>query len=239
MRPIHYAAISFIICSLHASILNAQEDTSWCKVKVKNLVGTYTGDCKLGLADGKGDAKGVEHYTGNFKMGFPNGNGVYYYNDTMYHSGDFQDGLKEGKGETHYVQKGMPDSVIKGYWSGDVFRGKKYVTYSFSTTGLFDFTEITPSNHDGNTITIELGTTSGTPNGSGPSGVVLSLVSLVSPTASILKMRSKMESSFKSYATFELVSFPCKLFATLNSNETFELELYKAADWKVRLFKNK
>ena len=85
MKPIHCAAISFIICSLHPSILNAQEDTSWCKVKVRNLVGTYTGDCKLGLADGKGDAKGIEHYTGNFKEGFPNGNGVYYYNDTMYH----------------------------------------------------------------------------------------------------------------------------------------------------------
>ena len=69
MKPIHYAAISFIICSLYPSILNAQEDTSWCKVKVKNLVGTYTSDCKLGLADGKGDAKGIEHYTGNFKDG--------------------------------------------------------------------------------------------------------------------------------------------------------------------------
>jgi hypothetical protein len=84
-----------------------------------------------------------------------------------------------------------------------------------------------------------LGTTTGTPNGSAPSGPVLSLVSLVSPTASILKMRSKMESSFKSYATFELVSFPCKLFGTLSTNETFEVELYKAADWKIRLFKNK
>lgn len=47
-----------------------------------------------------------------------------------------------------------------------------------------------------------------------------------------------METSFKSYATFELVSFPCKLFGTLSSNETFEVELYKAADWKIRLFKN-
>jgi hypothetical protein len=26
--------------------------------------------------------------------------------------------VKEGKGETHYLQKGMPDSVIKGYWVG-------------------------------------------------------------------------------------------------------------------------
>ena len=152
-----------------------------------------------------GKATPKELNIGNFKDGFPNGNGIYYYNDTMYHSGDFQDGLKEGKGETHYLHKGMPDSVIKGYWSGDVFRGKKYVTYSFSTTGLFDLTEITPSNHSGSTVAIKLGTTSGTPNGAG-SGVVLSLVSLVSPNGCILKMRSKMESSFKSYVTVELVS---------------------------------
>jgi len=237
MKP-HYVAIPFILCSLSAVMLNAQEDTSWCKVKVKNLVGSYAGDCKLGWANGKGDAKGIEHYVGDFKDGFPNGTGIYYYNDSMYHNGNFQDGLKEGKGETHYLQKGKPDSIVKGYWSGDEFRGKKYVTYSFSTTGLFDFTEITPSNHGGNTLSIELGTTSGTPSGAGPSGFVLSLVSIVSPNGCILKTRSKMETSFKSYITIELVSFPCKLFGTLSNNETFDLELYKSADWKLRLFKN-
>ena len=238
MKSSHYSAIIFIICFFDASILKAQEDTSWCKVKVKNLVGTYTGGCKLGFADGKGDAKGIEHYAGNFKNGFPNGAGIYHYNDSMYHDGNFQDGLKEGKGESHYLQKGKPDSIVKGYWSGDVFRGSKYVTYNFSTTGLFDLIEVTPSNHGGNTLTIELGTTSGTPNGAGPSGVVLSLASIVSPTGCILKMRSKMESSFKSYVTIDLVGFPCKLFGTLSNNETFDLELYKSADWKLRLFKN-
>ena len=233
-----FSTLVLFICIVLIKNAAGQEDTSWCKVKIKNLVGTYTGGCRLGLADGKGDARGIEHYVGFFKNGLPDGNGTYYYSDSMYHTGNFQDGIKEGKGETHYLRKGMADSVVKGFWSADEYRGKKYTTYFFRTTENFDLMEITPSDHSGSTVTIEIGTTSGSPSGANP-GYVLSLVDLMSPTGCILKMRSKVASAFKSYTTFELTSFPCKLFGRLSSSGTFELELYKAADWKVRLFQNK
>jgi MORN repeat len=174
-----------------------------------------------------------------FKAGLPNGEGVYSYSDSLYHSGNFQDGIKEGKGETHYVRKTMPDSIIKGYWSGGEYRGKKYITYALTTTEQFDNTEITPSGISGNTVTVEIGTTSGSPNGNSTRGFVLTLSNLVSPTSSILKTTSKYETSFKSFVTVEIVSFPCKLFGTFSDGQTFELELYKAANWKVRFYKNK
>ena len=246
MNPTCLIIILFISSFLNFSLIHAQQslhvqqDSTECKVNWKNITGKYIGDCKQGLANGKGEAIGLQRYTGSFENGMPNGNGIYYYSDSLYHSGNFQDGLKEGKGETHYLRKAMPDSVVKGYWSGDEYRGKKYITYTFSTTQQFDLTEITPSGRSGNTVTIEIGTTSGAPNGArGSQGYVINLRDLISPNGCITKMTSKLASAFKSYATFELLEFPCKLFGTLSNNETFELELYKAANWKIRLFVNK
>jgi hypothetical protein len=238
MKPILPILFFFVNGFLNFSFLHAQQDSSACKVNLKELVGIYTGDCQKGLANGKGDAKGAHHYTGSFKNGLPDGTGVYYYNDSVYYSGDFQDGVKEGKGEAHYLRKSMPDSIIKGYWSGGEYRGKRYITYNFSTTEQFDQTQITPSGASGNTVSIEIGTTSGSPNGSSLNGIVLELRDLISPTSSILKVTSKYVSAFKSYANYEIISFPCKLFGTLSDGRTFEVELYKAANWKIRLYKN-
>lgn len=239
MKSIHFAVIFFLNSLLGCSCLYAQKDSFFCKVTMKELDGAYLGGCNYGLASGQGEAWGSHHYKGSFKDGMPNGTGIYYYDDSVYYDGNFQDGKKEGKGEMHYPRKAKPDSIIKGYWSGDEFRGKKYITYSFTTTEQFDNTEITPSNARGNTVTFEIGTTSGSPNGTSLGGYVLTIMNLVSPTASIQKMLSKQESSFKSYMTYELISFPCTLFGSLSDGQTFQLELYKAANWKVRLYKNK
>ena len=240
MKAIYVLVFLFSNLLNYSSVYAQQGDTS-CKVTLPELTGIYTGDCKNGLANGKGDAKGLYHYTGSFKNGMPNGAGAYYYSDSVYYSGNFQDGIKEGKGEMHYVRKATTDSIVKGYWSGGEFTGKKYVTYNFTTTEQFDLTDITASNGGGNTVTIEIGTTSGSPNGepTGSGGVVLKLNNIISPTGCILKTVSRYESSFKSYVTLELVGFPCKLFGTLSDSQTFELELVKAANWKVRFFRNK
>jgi hypothetical protein len=119
-----------------------------------------------------------------------------------------------------------------------MYRGKKYITYSFTTTEVFDQTEISPSSSSGNTVSVEIGTTSGSPIGS-RSGYVLVLTNLVSPGGCILKTESSYESDFKSYRKYELASFPCKLFGTFSDGRTFEIELYKAANWKIRLYQNK
>ena len=245
MKPIHFFAILFMNVLLSFSFLQAQnlpqkeKDSFFCKVTMNALVGSYLGDCKMGLANGDGTAHGLHRYTGNFKDGLPNGTGTYYYSDSQYYKGKFQDGKKEGKGEMHFTRSSMSDSVVAGFWSADEYRGKKYITYTFSTTEQFDLTEISPSAHSGNTVSIEIATTSGTPNGASAPGYILQLSELTSPTSCILKHQSRYESSFKSYATYELVGFPCKLFGTFSDGQTFEMELYKAANWKVRLFKNK
>ncbi len=56
----------FILIILPVSVLQAQKDSTYCTVRWKNLQTWYTGDCKLGMAEGKGEAKGIHHYKGFF-----------------------------------------------------------------------------------------------------------------------------------------------------------------------------
>jgi hypothetical protein len=241
------SCILIIIAIVYSGInsLIAQDSTHSCKVSLMSLVGKYTGECKNDYADGKGEAIGIHHYTGSFKFGLPNGKGVYYYNDSVYHSGTFQDGLKEGKGETHYIRKGLTDSITKGYWCADSYTGKRYVTYSFSGASSFDQVDINPSEQSGNTLTIEIATTTGSPNGMAPttfdggSGYVLTTTDLISTNGDYLMKLSSHASNYRSSVTYKLTKFPAKLLVTFSDGRSFNLELYKAAKWTIKLFVNK
>ena len=155
--------ILIVITMWNSANLCAQGSTQTCKVESTNLIGSYQGECKNGFAHGKGEAKGRHRYVGLFRYGLPNGKGTYYGDAGVYYEGNFQDGLKEGKGEAHYVRTGLSDSIVKGYWSADEYRGKSYKTYDVTEMPAFERVDITPSDGSGNTFTIEITTTSGTP----------------------------------------------------------------------------
>ena len=214
-----------------------------CRVIIAEIGSSYTGDCKDGLANGKGEAKGMHRYVGNFKMGYPHGNGTYYYGDSSYYTGNFQDGLKEGKGEMHYVRSGG-DSVVKGYWSNDVFRGKQYTTYTASGINRFDRFEAEASKESGKTITIEITTTTGSPNGTSNTlseGVqyLLTIKELFSTNGVDLKKVAEFNTAFKATEKYEVDKFPVKLTMQLSIGEPVFLELYKAANWTIRIYVNK
>ncbi|MEP7106375.1 MAG: hypothetical protein ABI760_00305 [Ferruginibacter sp.] len=236
-------AIIFIT-TLNAGLIKAQDSTGSCKVLVFNLGDSYKGECKNGLAHGQGEAIGRNRYNGSFKYGKPNGYGVYHYDDSSYHEGYFLDGQKEGKGETHYLHKGKPDSTIKGYWSGNEFRGKKYTTYAFDGASKFDRSEIIGTPETGNTISFEISTTSGSPTGvpsdfQGQPGYVLRLVDLNSASKSIIRLLSTVETPTRFHVTYDISEFPVTLYATMSNGDSFKLELYKPAKWTVRLFINR
>ena len=241
MKP-SVACILFFIFLAKDNIY-AQENTSPCKVRLESIAYEYKGDCKNGWADGWGEARGIHHYSGGFKDGMPDGRGTYYFSDSTYYIGNFQDGIKEGKGEFHYLTNRHTDSVIKGYWSGNEYRGKKYITYTFDAGTKFDRFEIIPSADIGHSITFELASTSGSPIGlptdlRGKPGYVLTLTELVSNDP-LLKFIGKVDNATISYSTYEISKFPVVLYGTLSNGEHFQLDLYKAAKWKVRLFINK
>lgn len=233
-----------IIIYLITAAAYAQENVNACKVLLLNIGVSYKGDCKDGLADGQGEAIGRHRYSGTFKRGMPNGSGMYYYDDSTYHEGYFQDGQQEGKGETHYKHTGKPDSIINGYWSGNVFRGKKYVTYAFDGASKFDRFEITPTPEPGRTISFEISTTSGSPTGvpsdfQGKAGYVLRLDALSAGNNTIIRALSTVETPTRFHVTYDIDTFPVILYATLSNGDSFKLELYKRARWTVRLYVNK
>lgn len=226
--------------------LSAQDVTPSCKVELSSLIGSYKGACKNGFANGQGEAVGTHHYIGQFKNGLPNGRGIYYFSDSTYYTGNFQDGIKEGKGEMHYQYKGLTDSVLKGYWSGDAYRGTVYQTYRFNTSETFDFYDIAATPQSGNTITIQMSTTTGAPDGTAVSltgkdrsGYVLTLTDIISTNDCILTNVANRTTSKNSFYTYTLSKFPANLFLTLSNGRTIELDLYKAAKWNMRLYLNK
>lgn len=231
--------ITFCLIIINIKTTSAQTAID-CKVELTSIAGEYYGDCKKGFADGKGESKGKHRYIGFFKNGLPNGKGEYYFNDSTYYSGNFQDGIKEGKGEMHYKFSGKADSVLKGYWSADEYRGTKYVTYKFFSTQHFD-ADVQPSEKTGNTITINLSNRTGAPESPstslyGSPGNVLTITELFSPDGDqIIKVRNNTTAN-RFTAIYQVNKFPVKLTGMLSNGRTFELELYKNARWTINLF---
>ena len=100
IKSLPFFLISFIYC--------IASDAQQCKTTGSAPVVRYDGDCSEGLANGKG---------------------ISFYSDSSFYSGKFEKGKREGKGEMHFKRKNQVDSIIKGYWSGDIYQGKRYDQY--------------------------------------------------------------------------------------------------------------
>ena len=111
--------IYIIILLLSGKLIFAQE--GGCKVLLPRITGTYTGDCKKGLAHGRGTAIGIDRYEGEFRKGYPEGMGLYRWENGTYYEGYFRQGLRDGTGRMVYGT----DSVRSGYWKADKYAGEK------------------------------------------------------------------------------------------------------------------
>jgi hypothetical protein len=89
-----------------------------CKVLMEEISDSYQGDCKNGLAHGKGIASGVDVYQGKFKKGFPWGSGKYIWANGDYYEGRWKEGKKHGKGVLYTKES---DTKLKGIWKQDKF----------------------------------------------------------------------------------------------------------------------
>lgn len=105
-----------------------------CKVLNEELVGIYDGQCKDGLADGKG------------KFTFANGSFIYV--------GNFKDGKIDGKGEIFSVVKNKQTSIKKGNWENNVYVGDKSEPYQVRKADNLDRYTVTKNSVDGNKVLI-------------------------------------------------------------------------------------
>jgi hypothetical protein len=127
---------------LSAPLLRGQTP---CKVLLPRIADSYTGECKQGLAEGEGEAYGIDQYKGNFRKGMPDGQGTYIWQSGEIYKGEWKKGLREGTGEYSFKSNGR-DSLIAGEWKDDKFLGDKplqpYIIEYRNSIGRVSFTRV-------------------------------------------------------------------------------------------------
>lgn len=145
-------SILILLSFFPTSNIKAQTD---CKVLKPEISLSYTGDCKKGLAHGKGEAIGIDHYEGDFKNGFPYGHGIYTWTTGEVYEGAWVNGLRHGKGKYTFFVNGK-DTIQEGKWVKDVFKGTEHEKeYSVSVRRNLDRYSFFHRGY-GNTIIIKL-----------------------------------------------------------------------------------
>jgi hypothetical protein len=105
-----------------------------CKVLLTSISGTYEGECRSDKANGAGKSIGLDTYEGNFKNGYPEGQGKYIWKDGNWYDGSFKLGQRTGYGTLHYKREDKPDSSLAGYWSKDKYIGIYEYPYKVQST---------------------------------------------------------------------------------------------------------
>ena len=104
-----------------------------CAVKLETINKSYSGECKKGLANGQGEAKGGEDsYTGSFKKGLPHGYGTYKWGNGNIYVGEFNKGEIDGKGKLTVKDEFGKVSINDGFFEKGVYIGE--YKYSYNVT---------------------------------------------------------------------------------------------------------
>jgi len=98
-----------------------------CKVLLKGIEDSYTGSCRNGLADGKGEAFGTDQYKGEFKKGLPDGTGTYIWQTGEKYEGQRKKGMRNGEGKYIFKSDGK-DTTLAGIWKADKYIGERAMT---------------------------------------------------------------------------------------------------------------
>lgn len=115
--------LSVFLIALGSTFIFAQQK---CDVLKTDISGEYSGDCKNGLAHGKGVSRGQNVYEGEFKKGLPTGLGTIIYADGGKYKGEWKNGVRHGEGVYSLKVEGK-DSIADGIWKNDAYVGKKPV----------------------------------------------------------------------------------------------------------------
>lgn len=127
-RPGLLIAISFLVFTNSVA-----QETNNIKVLITEISGNYKGDSNDGFANGKGIAKGIDTYSGEFKNGLPDGKGKYTYKNGDTFTGSWSNGLKNGKGVFNFTLGGNVMSQ-KGYWVNGDYVGLTNTSEPFNVT---------------------------------------------------------------------------------------------------------
>ncbi|MBJ6368938.1 MORN repeat-containing protein [Snuella sedimenti] len=122
----------FSIIVLNLLFIQFSLSQSTCVVKLEAINQSYTGECKKGLANGKGEAYGIEDsYKGGFKKGLPHGYGTYKWGNGDSYTGEFSKGKMDGKGKLILKNESSGEVAIQsGYFEKGIYLGKYKYAYA-------------------------------------------------------------------------------------------------------------
>jgi hypothetical protein len=199
-----------------------------CKVLKPEISEKYVGNCKKGLADGKGFAEGKDKYEGKFKKGLPNGKGKYTWSTGEVYDGNWKDGKRNGEGKYTFKSNGY-DSTQVGIWKDDSFFKKivpsPYTVYRSNGIKRYTVRRI----GDGNRMTLSL-----MQDGSNNSSI--SGFSYYSTSGTTFSVGPK--------PGYENITFPCTFkvyYRTQNSlkggiiSVEFEIEIKEPGNWDITI----
>ena len=226
-----------------ASVILSQN----CVVSIDSLKGQYTGGCRKGRANGFGTAVGVDSYTGNFKNGYPDGEGKYTWKNGSWFNGNWKDGLFDGNGTFSKIDDSRPDSatLVTGFWQAGRYKGK--FQKPFSVTSLTNGINEASVRKIGDKAEITITVTSTTAGGSSIYMPLLPKPKLISIelVQGLFQQRVDNETSpvINRY-TLRNVTFPfyaILTFETTGTNplplpvEKIKIELSELSNWYVQV----
>lgn len=199
-----------------------------CQVLVPEIDSIYSGKCKKGLAHGKGEAIGIDQYTGKFKSGYPCGRGTYKWANGDIYKGEWKDGKRDGEGILT-LKLAESDSIIDGLWKDDKYMGPKPVAPKVTTKTSIDRYNFRLSGGPQPRVLIDFY----------QNGMRNSSISNL-----IMISTSGVETTLGQSVGFEFVQFPVTIrinYETLNKLKAekyqaiFEFTIHDEGDWIVEI----
>lgn len=216
----------FILIGLQG--LKAQ---SSCEVYVKELQGSYDGSCNKGKADGKGTAKGTDQYVGEFKKGYPEGNGVYTYSNGDIYKGAFSKGKFDGEGTLIFADS--TKKIQKGFWKKGIYMGKYKDPYKvyFRTSHISTINATPNLKIQENDIYVTISTTNGNNPVSLSNGAIQTTLSDIIPVnGNFTRFVKFNESATKTTYKIQQVTFPLRVRLRIGDQEV-EIEFFEDCKW--------
>lgn len=219
-------------------LTQAQAQTASCIVMLDSLKGDYEGACEKGKANGEGKAFGAHFYEGNFKNGYPEGQGKYTWRNGDQFTGTWKKGLKEGKGQLKTIVNGK-DSLLTGFWKKDVFKGEYENPYLIiNTTTDISRAQATKMRVKGNRITMQVENLQAPTFGGGNTNPYAKMTNYNITRGSFVSKQSNSLTN-KEITIFQGVIFPFRGIFTFNNTTNFEIEIFEEGEWEINIPINK
>ena len=139
----------------------------------------------------------------------------------------------------HFVRSSKPDSIIKGYWSANIFQGKRYSPYVFKNESALAYCDVSFFNKSKKIFNIQIDfTKSGKVSVGSYTQIsktpprVLSVE--IIDSKNILEATSRNETDVKSYYTYKIENFPVRLVVILSDSKKMYVDLNRAGEWVLQ-----